>query len=114
MSDFQDELINDDGYENIVIIAIGQSNIAAFNNQFTSNSDLPLVEDQYPSLPVRAMFNADGVGYHKQIVILDFDRNIIGQITLNSGLSNSAKNSSEKHPPVQSLIAPLPSLHSHP
>ena len=79
-----DELRNDDGYENVVIIAVGQSNISTFNNSFTSNSDLPLVEDPFPSLPVRAMFNADGVGYHKQVVILDYDRNIVGQITLNN------------------------------
>jgi len=91
LSNFQDELRNDDGYENVVIIAVGQSNISSFNNSFCSNSNLPLVEDQYPSLPVRAMFNADGVGYHKQVVILDYDRNIVGQITLNSGVSNSAK-----------------------
>ena len=91
MSNFQNELRSDDGYENVVIIAVGQSNIATFNNSFCSNSDLPLVEDPYPSLPVRAMFNADGVGYHKQVVILDYDRNIVGQITLNSGLNNSAK-----------------------
>ena len=91
MSNFQDELRNDNGYENVVIISIGQTNISSFNNNYCANSDLPLVMDEYPSLPVRAMFNADGVGYHKQIVILDYDRNVIGQITLNSGLNNSAK-----------------------
>jgi len=91
LSNFQDELREVDGYENTVVIAVGQSNISSFNNSFCANSNLPLVQDQYPSLPVRAMFNADGVGYHKQVVILDYDRNIIGQITLNSGVSNSAK-----------------------
>ena len=91
LSNFQDELRNDNGYENVVIISIGETNISAFNNNYCANSDLPLVMDENPSLPVRAMFNADGVGYHKQIVILDYDRNIIGQITLNSGLNNSAK-----------------------
>ena len=91
MSNFQDELRNDNGYENVVIISIGETNISAFNNNYCANSDLPLVMDENPSLPVRAMFNADGVGYHKQIVILDYDRNVIGQITLNSGLNNSAK-----------------------
>ena len=48
--------------------------------------------DQYPSLPIRDMFNAYGVGYHKQVVILDYDRNMIGSIYLNSGVNNSAKN----------------------
>ena len=91
LSNFQDELREVNGYENTVIIAVGQSNISSFNNSFCANSNLPLVQDQFPSLPVRAMFNADGVGYHKQVVILDYDRNIVGQITLNSGLSNSAK-----------------------
>ena len=32
LSNFQDELRNDDGYENVVIIAVGQSNISSFNN----------------------------------------------------------------------------------
>ena len=92
LSNFQDELRNVDGYENVVIISIGQTNISSFNNNYCANSDLPLVMDEYPSFPVRAMFNADEVGYHKQVVILDYDRNIIGEITLNSGLNNSAKN----------------------
>ena len=90
LSNFQDELRNDDGYENVVIIAVGQSNISNFNNNFTSNSDLPLVMDQYPLLPVRASFSP--YGNHKQIVILDYDANVIGTITLNSGLNNAAKN----------------------
>ena len=90
MSNFQDELRNDDGYENVVIIAVGQSNISGFNNNFTANSDLPLVMDQYPSLPIREQFSP--YGQHKQLVILDYDGNFIGSITLNSGVSNSAKN----------------------
>ena len=90
MSNFQDELRNDDGYENVVIIAVGQSNISGFNNNFTANSDLPLVMDQYPSLPIREQFSP--YGQHKQLVILDYDGNFIGNITLNSGVSNSAKN----------------------
>ena len=44
------------------------------------------------SLPIRDMFNAYGVGYHKQVVILDYERNLVGNIYLNSGLNNSAKN----------------------
>ena len=90
MSNFQNELRNDDGYENVVIIAVGQSNISGFNNNFTANSDLPLVMDQYPELPIRDQFSP--YGQHKQIVILDYDGNLIGSITLNSGVNNSAKN----------------------
>ena len=90
LSNFQEELINDYGYENVVIIAVGQSNISNFNTGFTANSDLPLVMDEYPSLPIRTQFSP--YGNHKQIVILDYEGNFIGEITLNSGVSNSAKN----------------------
>ena len=90
LSNFQDELRNDDGYENVVIIAVGQTNISSFNNNFCANSDLPLVMDQYPSLPIRAQFSPYGL--HKQIVILDYEGNFIANITLNSGLSVGAKN----------------------
>ena len=92
LSNFQDELRNDDGYENVVIIAVGQSNISNFNNIFCSNSDLPLVMDQSPAFPIRESFSP--YGNHKQIVILDYDANIIGTITLNSGLNNTAKKNS--------------------
>ena len=90
MSNFQDELRNDDGYENVVIIAVGQTNISNWNNSFCENSDLPLVMDEYPDLPIREQFSP--YGQHKQLVILDYDQNFIGSITLNSGLNNSAKN----------------------
>ena len=90
MSNFQNELRNDDGYDNVVIIAVGQSNISNFNNNFTVNSDLPLVMDQYPGLPIRGQFSP--YGQHRQLVILDYDGNLIGYITLNSGVNNSAKN----------------------
>ena len=90
MSNFQNELKNDDGYENVVIIAVGQSNISNFNGNFTANSDLPLVMDQYPALPIRGQFSP--YGQHKQVIILDYDGNYIGSITLNSGVNNSAKN----------------------
>ena len=50
MSNFQEELINEDGYENIVIIAIGQSNISAFNSNFTANSVVSFGEIQFISL----------------------------------------------------------------
>jgi hypothetical protein len=89
LSNFQDELRNDDGYEDVVIIAVGQSNISNFNSNFCSNSDLPLVMDQYPGLPIRDQFSPYGL--HKQIVILDQEGNFIGSLILNSGLSVGAK-----------------------
>ena len=91
LSNFQEELRNDYGFENVVIIAVGQTNISNFNSNFTANSDLPLVMDQYPSLPIREQFSP--YGQHKQIVILDYDGNFIGEIILGfSGLSVSNKN----------------------
>jgi len=90
LSDFQEELREEDGYENIVIIAVGQSNISSFNTNFCSNSDCPLVMDQYPMLPIRAQFSPYGL--HKQVVILDYDGTFLGSYTLNSGLNWSAKN----------------------
>ena len=90
LSNFQNELRDDDGYENVVIIAVGQSNISNFNNNFTANSDLPLVMDPYPTLPIRDQFSP--YGQHKQVVILDYDASFLGVITLNSGLNNTAKN----------------------
>ena len=90
LSNFQDELRNDDGYENFVIIAVGQTNISGFNSNFCANSDLPLVMDQYPSLPIRDSFSP--YGQHKQLVVLGYDGLLIGSITLNSGVNNAAKN----------------------
>ena len=89
MSNFQDELRNEDGYENVVIIAVGQSNISGFNSNFCNNSDCPLVMDQYPSLPIRDQFLP--YGQHKQLVILGYEGEYLGDITVN-GLSTAAKN----------------------
>ena len=89
MSNFQEELKNDDGYENIVIIAVGQTNISTFNNNFCANSDLPLVMDLYPDLPIREQFSPYG-GPHK-LVILDFDGNYIAHIDI-TNLGNAQKN----------------------
>ena len=89
LSNFQEELRNDDGYENIVIIAVGQTNISSFNNNFCANSDLPLVMDLYPSLPIREQFSPYGEPHY--LVILDYDGNYIGHIdTFNLG--NNEKN----------------------
>ena len=76
LSDFQDE-IRSDGYENVVIIGVGQTNISNFNTNFTSNADLPLVMDPYPMLPIRATFD----GLHKQVVVLDANALEIGRVT---------------------------------
>ena len=87
LSNFQEEL-RAEGYENVVIIAVGQSNISNFNSNFCANSNCPLVMDVYPDYAIRNQFN----GSHKSIVILDFDQNEIGRTTLSSGLNTNAKN----------------------
>ena len=85
MSDFQDELRNDYGYENVVIIAVGQSNTSGFNSSFCGNSDLPLVIDPYPSLPIRDQFGESSFNeFHKKIIILGHDGEYLGMITVNS------------------------------
>jgi len=89
LSNFQEELINDDGYENIVIIAVGQTNISTFNNNFCANSDLPLVMDSYPSLPIRGLFSPYGEPH--ELVILGFDGAYIGHIDI-TNLGNAQKN----------------------
>ena len=89
LSNFQEELRNDDGYENIVIIAVGQTNISAFNDNYCANSDLPLVMDPYPGLPIREQFSPYGLDHY--LVILDYDGNYIGHIDTPS-LGNTQKN----------------------
>ena len=82
LSDFQDELRNDDGYENIIIIGVGQTIMEGANNSFCANSDLPLVMDPYPDLPIRNQFSP----YYDShaLVILGYDGNYLGHI----GVSN--------------------------
>ena len=89
MSNFQEELRNEDGYENIVIIAVGQTNISSFNNNFCTNSDLPLVMDSFPELPIREQFSPYGLDHY--LVILDYGGNYIDHIDIYS-LGNSEKN----------------------
>ena len=88
MSNFQEELRNDDGYENIVIIAVGQTNISDFNDNYCANSDLPLVMDPYPDLPIRDQFYPYGQDHY--LVILDYNGNYIDYINLLS-LGNAEK-----------------------
>ena len=87
LSNFQAEL-RSEGYENVVIIAVGQSVAANFNSNFCANSDLPLVVDVAPDYDIRDAFN----GSHKWIVIVDVDQNEIGRRSLNSGLNASSEN----------------------
>ena len=89
MSEFQDELKSDYGYDNIVIIAVGQENISDFNDNFCANSDLPLVMDEYPELPIREQFSPYGLDHY--LVILDYNGNYIDHIDLLS-LGNAQKN----------------------
>ena len=89
MSNFQEELRNDDGYENIVIIAVGQTNISAYNDNYCANSDLPLVMDPYPDLPIREQFSPYGLDHY--LVILDYNGSYIDHIDLFS-LGNTEKN----------------------
>lgn len=85
LSDFQDEIRNDYGYENVVIIAVGQSNTSGFNSSFCGNSDLPLVIDPYPSLPIRDQFGESSFNeFHKKLIILGHDGEYLGMITVNS------------------------------
>lgn len=89
MSEFQAELKSDYGYENIVIIAVGQTNISNFNDNFCADSDLPLVMDEYPELPIREQFSPYGLDHY--LVILDYNGNYIDHIDLLS-LGNAQKN----------------------
>ncbi|MAV93377.1 MAG: hypothetical protein CMG01_04380 [Candidatus Marinimicrobia bacterium] len=89
MSDFQDELRNDDGYENIVIIGVGQTIMEGANNSFCANSDLPLVMDSYPDLPIRNQF-APYYDNHA-LIILGYDGNYLGHIDV-SGFGITQKN----------------------
>ena len=89
LSDFQVELKNDYEYENVVIIAVGQTNISDFNDNFCADSDLPLVMDEYPELPIRQQFSPYGQDHY--LVILDYEGNYIDHIDL-LNLGNAQKN----------------------
>ena len=89
LSNFQEELKNDYGFENVVIIAIGQTNISSFNNSFCANSDLPLVMDEFPELPIREQFSPYGESH--DFVIIDYDGNYLDHINFLS-LGNVEKN----------------------
>lgn len=80
MSDFQADL-HEEGYEKVVIIGVGQSAQQNFNSNFCSGSDLPLVMDQSPNLPIETLFN----GGHRDLVIIGNDGvTELYRLTLNS------------------------------
>lgn len=89
MSEFQYELKDNYGYENVVIIAVGKSNISNFNSNFCADSDLPLVMDEAFDYPIRAQFAP--YSDHKEMAIVGYDGELIGNLALNSGLNNFAK-----------------------
>jgi len=68
LSDFQADL-HEEGYDKVVIIGVGQSAQQSFNSNFCSNSDLPLVMDQSPDLPIETLFN----GGHRDLVVIGSD-----------------------------------------
>tara|TARA_B100000945_G_C20144133_1_gene485347 strand:- start:167 stop:640 length:474 start_codon:yes stop_codon:yes gene_type:complete len=68
LSEFQQELRNE-GYDKVVIIGIGQSAQSNFNSNFCANSDLPLILDQSPNLPITDSFN----GGHRDLVVMGAD-----------------------------------------
>ena len=88
MSNFQEEL-RLEGYENIIIIAVGQSVANNFNSNFCANSNLPLVVDQYPNYEIREQFSP--YGEHHYLVILSYDGSYISHIDL-LNLGNAEKN----------------------
>ncbi len=79
LHNFQEEL-RAEGYEKIVVIAVGQSVASNFNSNFCANSDLPLVVDVYPDYLIREAFD----GAHKEVVIIDSNQNELGRIILNN------------------------------
>ena len=89
LSEFQYELKDNYGYENVVIIAVGKSNISNFNSNFCADSDLPLVMDEAFDYPIRAQFAP--YSDHKEMAIVGYDGELIGNLALNSGLNNFAK-----------------------
>lgn len=90
MSDFQNELKNDYGFENIVFIAVGSNffNTATTNN-FCANSDLPLVLDDSPEFPIRAQFSP--YNDHKSLTFIGYDGEFIANVSVNN-FDESIKN----------------------
>ena len=68
LSDFQEEL-HSEGYDKVVIIGVGQSAQQNFNSNFCASSNIPLINDQSPNLPIHTTFN----GEHRAVVVMDSD-----------------------------------------
>ena len=68
MSEFQEKL-HSEGYDKVVIIGVGQSAQVNFNTNFCSDSNLPLINDQSPNLPIHNAFN----GEHRALVVIGPD-----------------------------------------
>ena len=58
-----------EGYDKVVIIAVGHSAQQNFNSSFCANSNLPLIMDQSPNLPIYESFS----GEHRDLVVIDSD-----------------------------------------
>ena len=106
LSNFQEEL-RSEGYENIVIIGVGQSVASNFNSNFCANSDLPLVVDVYPDYIIREAFS----GGHKDLVIIDSNQNEIGRINVGAGIIPSTesyiRNVIEQNYPEESMLGDI-------
>ena len=80
LSDFQEEL-HAEGYDKVVIIGVGHSAQQNFNSNFCANSNLPLIVDQSPNLPIYEAFG----GEHRELVVIDTDGiTVLYRQTLNS------------------------------
>ena len=107
MSVFQEEL-RSEGYEDIVIIAVGSSELSTFNNGYCANSNLPLVMDQSPNFPLRTQFSpfsntvvsspVNGGDLHSELFILDENGQFIESLIV-SNVSDFLKNQ------IRSIIA---------
>ena len=106
LSNFQEEL-RSEGYENIVIIGVGQSVANNFNSNFCANSDLPLVVDLYPDYIIREAFS----GGHKDLVIIDSNQIEIGRINVGAGIIPSTesyiRNVIEQNYPEESMLGDI-------
>lgn len=81
MSDFQ-ELLHEEGYENVLIIGIGKDFLQDdFGEAFCQNSTLPLILDSstdYINYVIQQQFDAQ----HKEVVILGTDGSILDRFVM--------------------------------
>ena len=74
--------MHEEGYDQMLIIGVGQSNLQNnFGNNFTANSDLPLVLDPISeSYPIRDLLSGD----HRDLIFINNSGEIVGQVYLGS------------------------------